>query len=261
MTLILTIIFAGLGLIIGSFLNVVILRLNTQKSLGGRSACMSCRSTLSWYELIPVFSYLGLGGKCKTCKSRISMQYPLVELLTGLVFALLFMKFGDLFFHDTLIFSVSYAYYALVCSLLIVIAVYDIKHKIIPDILSFIIGVLGFLGLFLFDHGSLSVHAPSLMDFMAGFVMSLPFALLWLLSRGRWMGLGDGKLLVGLGFLLGMLGILSAVIFAFWTGGLIGIILLAFSKKYGRKSEVPFAPFLILGTFLVLLCDLYLPLF
>ena len=261
MTLILTIIFAGLGLIIGSFLNVVILRLNTQKTLGGRSACMSCRSTLSWYELIPVFSYLGLGGKCKSCQSRISMQYPLVELLTGIVFALLFIKFGDLFFYDSLSFIISYAYYALMCALLIVIAVYDLRHKIIPDILSFVIGGLGFLGIFLFDHGTLSVHAPSLANFLAGFAVSVPFALLWFLSRGRWMGLGDGKLLVGLGFLLGMLGVLSAVIFAFWAGGIIGIILLAFSKKYGRKSEVPFAPFLILGTFLVLLCDLYLPLF
>ncbi len=261
MELILTIIFAGLGLIIGSFLNVVILRLNTQKTLGGRSACMSCRSTLSWYELIPVFSYLGLGGKCKSCKSRISMQYPLVELLTGLVFMLLFLKLENLFFYDILNFSVTYAYYALMCSLLVVIAVYDIKHKIIPDILSFVIGVLGFVGIFLFDYGTLSVHTPRLLDFLAGFVVSVPFALLWLLSRGRWMGLGDGKLLVGLGFLLGMLGVLSAVIFAFWAGGIIGIILLAFSKKYGRKSEVPFAPFLILGTFLVLLCDLYLPLF
>lgn len=240
---------------------MVILRLNTQKTIGGRSACMSCRSTLSWYELIPVFSYLGLGGKCKTCKSKISMQYPLVELLTGIVFALLFLKFGDLFLYDIIAFSISYAYYGLLCSLLIVITVYDLKHKIIPDILSLVFGIFAFIGIFIFDHGYLSLHWPSLSDFLAGFVLSVPFALLWLLSRGKWMGLGDGKLLVGLGFMLGMLGVLSAVIFAFWAGGIIGIFLLIFSKKYGRKSEVPFAPFLVLGAFLVLLCNLYLPLF
>lgn len=261
MTLIVTIIFAGLGLIIGSFLNVVILRLNTQKTLGGRSACMSCRSTLSWYELIPVFSYLGLGGKCKSCQSKISVQYPLVEIFTGLVFTLLFLKFSDLFFYDIISFSASYAYYALMSSLLIVITVYDLKHKIIPDILSLVFGILGFIGIFIFDQGYLSLHWPSLSDFLAGFVLSVPFALLWFLSRGKWMGLGDGKLLVGLGFMLGMLGVLSAVVFAFWAGGAIGILLLIFSKKYGRKSEVPFAPFLVLGAFLVLLCNLYLPLF
>lgn len=261
MTPILIFIFFIFGLIIGSFLNVVIFRLGTHKTLGGRSACMSCRTTLAWYELIPLVSYIGLGGKCKSCSSRISFQYPMVELLTGVTFALLFIKFQALFFGDTLNFALTYAFYAGLFCLLIVIGVYDLRHKIIPDTLSFIFGLMAFIGMFLFQHGALSLHIPSAFDFLAGFAMSLPFALLWLISRGKWMGLGDGKLLVGLGFMLGLLGIVSATILAFWAGGVIGLILIATSKKYGRKTEVPFAPFLILGTYLVFIFGLYLPLF
>src|ERR1035437_5579006 len=126
MVLILTIIFFVFGLIIGSFLNVVILRLNTKRSLGGRSACMSCMNKLSWYELIPVFSFLGLKGRCRNCKTKISIQYPLVELVTGLIFASLFLKFQYVFFLNTLMFSFIYAYYAVMFSLLIVIATYDL---------------------------------------------------------------------------------------------------------------------------------------
>src|ERR1035437_5647474 len=154
MVLILTIIFFVFGLIIGSFLNVVILRLNTQKSLGGRSACMSCMNKLSWYELIPVFSYLGLRGRCRNCKTKISIQYPLVELATGLIFGLLFLKFQDVFFLDTFSFSFTYAYYAFMFSLLVVVATYDLKHKIIPDSLSMAFGILAFLGLFFFSNSN-----------------------------------------------------------------------------------------------------------
>ena len=117
MITILTIIFFSLGLIIGSFLNVVILRLNTEKSFGGRSACMVCRSQLCWYELIPVLSFLFLRGRCRNCKTKISFQYPLVELAAGIIFAALFIKFQDVFFfNDPVAFSLTYAFYAAVFS-------------------------------------------------------------------------------------------------------------------------------------------------
>ncbi len=259
MFLILTIIFFAFGLVIGSFLNVVIYRLNTEKTLGGRSACMSCRTQLSWYEMIPVLSYVGLGGKCKSCASRISIQYPIVELLSGILFTLIFLKFSEWFFVDPLNFSLGFGYHAILFSILLVITVYDLKHKIIPDALSLVFGLMAFVGMFLFLDGGFYPHIPNISQFLAGAAVSVPFALIWLASRGRWMGLGDAKLLVGLGFLLGMSGILSATIIAFWLGAIIGIILLATSKKYSRKSEVPFAPFLILGTILVYFFNLYLP--
>ncbi|HBA45813.1 hypothetical protein A2W67_02365 [Candidatus Nomurabacteria bacterium RIFCSPLOWO2_02_40_28] len=259
MTLILTIIFFILGLIIGSFLNVVIYRLNTARSLGGRSACMSCQSKLSWYELIPVFSFLGLRGRCKSCKTKISIQYPLVEFITGLVFALLFAKLQAEYDFFSLAFLGVYAYYAVTFSLLLVIAVYDLRHKIIPDSLVFIFCLFAFLGLFF-------IHTPGLLEFLAGPLIALPFALFWLISGGRWMGLGDAKLALGIGWLLGLSLAFSSLVIAFWSGAAVGLSLIVFSrldsarlaKNYGMKSEIPFAPYLVLGAFLAFIFDLRL---
>lgn len=252
------VIFFILGLVIGSFLNVVIYRFNTQKSFGGRSACMSCRNQLAWYELIPLFSYLGLKGRCSSCQTKISFQYPLVEFITGVLFLVLFFEFQYLFYQNTLMFIISYAFYTSIFSLLLVVTVYDIKHKIIPDVLSFVFGFLAFLSVFLFVDGVFAPHMPAISDFFGAIVISIPFALIWLLSRGTWMGLGDAKLAIGLGLLLGMPLMLSATVMAFWIGAVVGIFLLIFNKKYNRKSEVPFGPFLILGTLIAFLCELEL---
>jgi len=216
-------------------------------------------NTLSWYELFPVFSFLGLRGRCRNCKTKISIQYPLVELITGLIFAALFLKFQDIFFLNTLAFSFTYAYYAIVFSLLMVIAVYDLKHKIIPDSLSLALGILTFFGLFLFSTGNFSVfslHLPTLWDILAGPLIALPFALLWLVSAGRWMGLGDAKLALSLGWLLGLSAAFSGVVVAFWIGAIVGIMLVIFSPKHGMKSEIPFAPYLVLGTLLAFIFSL-----
>ena len=258
MTTILTIIFCILGLIIGSFLNVVILRLNTQKSFGGRSGCMSCQKKLSWYELFPVFSFLFLKGRCKGCKTKISWQYPLVELATGIIFACLFLKFQDVFYSSTFIFTGIIAYYAGVFSLLMVIAVYDIRHKIIPDTLAIVLGFLTFIGLFFFSGVGFNFHFPTVMELLAGPIIALPFALIWLVSKGTWMGLGDAKLAISLGWLLGLSRVLSGVVLAFWSGAIIGLILIALSKKHGMKSEIPFAPFLVLGAILAFLFEMHL---
>ncbi len=258
---ILTIIFFVFGLIIGSFLNVVIFRFNTQKSFGGRSACMSCQNKLSWYELIPVVSFLGLRGRCRTCKTKISIQYPMVELATGVVFAALFLKFQNTFLFSTLSFTATYAYYAVAFSLLLVISVYDLKHKIIPDILSFGFGFLAFIGLFLFDRSFFPAfypHLPSVAEFFYPLLIAICFALFWLISKGRWMGLGDAKLMVGLGWLLGFPLALSGAVLSFWIGSVIGLFLIIFSKKYRFKSELPFAPYLAVGVFLSFIFELHL---
>ncbi|OHB06259.1 MAG: hypothetical protein A3A26_00065 [Candidatus Zambryskibacteria bacterium RIFCSPLOWO2_01_FULL_47_14] len=255
---IIALIFFTLGLIIGSFLNVVILRYNTGRSFGGRSACMTCQSELKAYELIPLFSFITLRGRCLSCKTKISIQYPLVELATGLIFAGLFLKFQDLFFASTLNFSALYAYYTLMFSLLIVIAAYDIKHKIIPDLLVFIFGLLAFLGIFIFTPSGVYPHWPNLWGLLSGVVVSLPFALIWLFSRGTWMGLGDAKLALGLTYLLGISRMLSGVVVAFWAGAIVGLLLLIFSKSHGMKSEVPFAPFLVFGAIVAFLFQLHL---
>jgi len=254
----LAIIFFVFGITIGSFLNVVIFRYNTHRSFNGRSGCMTCQKKLSWYELIPLFSFIGLCGRCKNCKTKISIQYPLVELVTGLIFLGMFLKFQDVFFFDTFPFTISFAYYSAIFSLLLVIAVYDLKHKIIPDKLSLALGILSFVGLFFFSNFGFYPHIPSWISFLSGVIIALPFALLWLFSGGKWMGLGDAKLAISLGWLLGLSLSLSSLVLAFWSGAIVGIGLILFSKKHGMKSEIPFAPFLVLGTILVFLLEFYL---
>ncbi len=250
------VVFFILGLIIGSFLNVVIFRLNTSRSFGGRSGCMSCLNKLSWYELIPVLSFVGLRGRCRSCKTKISIQYPLVELATGILFALLFLKFQDILFANLFLFSFTYLYFAVIFSILLIIVVYDLKHKIIPDSLALILGILTLLGLFLFNSNGFYLHLPSILEFSSGLIIASPFAFLWLISSGKWMGLGDAKLAISLGWLLGLSRALSGLVFAFWTGAIIGIILMVFSRKHGLKSEIPFAPFLVLGALLVFFFNL-----
>ncbi|MEI7765202.1 MAG: prepilin peptidase, partial [bacterium] len=254
----LAIIFFILGTIIGSFLNVVIFRFNTHRTFGGRSGCMTCGKQLSWYELFPVFSFLFLKGRCKGCKTHISIQYPMVELITGLIFVGLFLKFQDVFFFDTVGFTISYAYYATIFSLLMVIAVYDLKHKIIPDALALVLGILSFIGLFFFVNYNFSLHFPTILELLSGVLIALPFALMWLLSKGKWMGLGDAKLAISFGWLLGISAALSGLVLAFWTGALFGIMLIVFSKHYGMKSEVPFAPFLVFGVIVTFIFSLQL---
>ncbi|MES2225091.1 MAG: prepilin peptidase [Patescibacteria group bacterium] len=237
------------GLIIGSFLNVVILRMNTGRSIAnGRSKCARCSVPLSWYELIPVFSYLGLRGKCKTCSEHISFQYPIVELLTGITFTILYG--AALHAHGfTLIGLLVFLFSIKVASLLIIIFVYDIKHSIIPDAIVYLFILLSLVSIawnmFLipgFAAGPAIVY---------GVLVALPFFLLWYFSKGAFMGFGDVKLALGMGWLLGLVGGFSAVMFSFWIGGIVGLFLLAVSRKHSMRSQVPFAPFLILGTFIV----------
>jgi len=212
---------------------------------------------LAWYELIPVVSFIVLVGRCRSCQTKISLQYPIIELISGILFAAIFLKFRDTFFISPLDFSVVYIYTALFFSTLLVISTYDIKHKIIPDALSLLLGVVSFFGLFFIgSHGSFvqvsyNPYIPSLLDIMAGPIVALPFALIWLISRGKWMGLGDAKLMLGIGWFLGLSGAFSGAIFAFWSGAIIGVLLMIVSKKYKMKTEIPFAPYLVLGTLIV----------
>lgn len=237
-----------LGLFIGSFLNVVIYRYQTGWGLGGRSMCLSCGKTLHWYELFPIFSYIFLRGKCSVCKSKISIQYPLVEISTAFIFVFLANKFLS---SETVSFvTVAPLIYSMfMASLLIVIAVYDIRHKIIPNTLVYTFILVGFLGMFTNVYG---IVAPAPIDAFAGILLPLPFYMLWLLSKGRLMGFGDLKLMMGMGFFLGLSHGIAALMISFWVGAVISIILLAVRhSRYTMKSEVPFGPFLVFGTLFV----------
>lgn len=235
----------GLGLLIGSFLNVVILRMNTGRSVvTGRSKCARCSKVLAWHELIPVFSFLKLRGKCNSCRTPISFQYPIIELFTAIVFIVLYSKIVINSSFTPISFAI-FAFFCVVASVLIVITVYDVKHKIIPDKMVYLFILLSVVSIIW-----KTIMIPSFMPVAAiasGVLVALPFFLFWYFSKGRLMGFGDVKLALGIGWFLGIsIGFMSVVL-AFWFGAAVGLFILATSRKHSMKSEVPFAPFLILG--------------
>lgn len=248
------------GTIVGSFLNVLVLRYGTGISpMKGRSFCFSCGKKLGPTELIPVFSFLFQGGKCKGCQSKISWQYPVVEAIAGLLFVGVILRYSGLvgILFDSWLVVIS----LLVIAVLVAITVYDIKHKMIPDGLTITFGLLA-LAKIVLDYNQLTLTPEAgkihlIAYLLAGPALALPFFFLWLFSKGRWMGLGDPKLMVCIGWFLGPIMGLSAIILAFWSGALYGLVLLALSKfswhglKITGKTEVPFAPFLVLGFLIV----------
>lgn len=238
------------GAIIGSFLNVVSLRFNTGAGIGGRSKCMTCSKTLTWIELIPIFSFIFLGGACKKCKSKISWQYPLVEFMAGVVFVLIFLYFPPL----TPVMAIRTLIYIVASCLLFIIASYDVKHKIIPDQFSYVFAAIAFLSIFL--GGETWFHIPHWSAIIAGPILALPFYLLWKLSDGTWMGLGDAKLMLGIGWILGINGGLNAVVLAFWIAAIASLAwMFSTYGKFKAKTEIPFGPYLIIGMYLVLFFD------
>ncbi|MBL7154899.1 MAG: prepilin peptidase [Candidatus Portnoybacteria bacterium] len=222
------------GLSVGSFLNVVICRLKSKEPiLLSRSHCPHCGTVLKWFDLIPLLSFLIQKGKCRYCGQKISPQYPLVELATGLSFLIIFNQFPifNLFF------------YLIIISFLIVIFVYDLKHYLIPDKIVFPAIGLTFLYQF-FENSFLNSLLAALLA--AGFFLSLV-----LISKGKWMGLGDVKLVGLMGLVLGWPNICLALFLAFLSGAIVGIGLIIAGKK-GLKSQIPFGPFLSANTVVVL---------
>lgn len=252
-----------LGVTIGSFLNVVIYRFGSGRRLSGRSKCLSCGKMLHAIMLVPLFSFLGTMGKCGYCKTKLSFQYPLVELTMGILFVVVahvhqlnLLTFDS---HSWILALLDMA----IWSVLMVIGVYDLKHKIIPDRFALYFALFAVMELFLRAYWGL-LHVPYIpfldsvptwIDFAAAPLIAIPFALLWFLSAGRAMGLGDAKLAFGMGWFLGFSGGVTAVIFAFWIAFIPSVILLLLpAKHFTMKSEIPFGPFLLLGTLLVYAC-------
>lgn len=234
------------GLIIGSFLNVVVYRYQTGARIANdRSRCMSCGKTLTALMLIPLLSFLVQKGRCAYCHTKLSWQYPITEFSSGVIALLVAFK-SNLFLSDLsmgVILQASTAF--LFFSILLVVTVYDFKHKIIPDRFSVLLAVSALL------YGGVMVWVGErhlLPTLLTGIGIALPFFLLWIASRGRWMGLGDAKLALGLGFFLGYPFGASIPVLAFWIGTIPAIALLLFGRGITMKSEIPFGPFLALAT-------------
>jgi leader peptidase (prepilin peptidase)/N-methyltransferase len=235
MTLISYIFFFILGTVIGSFLNVVIIRLKTKQSILKKpSHCVFCKKKLDWYELIPILSFIIQEGKCRHCKKKISWQYPLVEFFTGLIFVLIFAHFLNFGIITT-------CFMLLVSCFMIILFVYDLKHYLVPNAIIYPVIVLAFIYRLFGDFNY----------FIAGLIGGAFFLIIVLISHGKWMGIGDVKIGVLMGLLLGLNYLLVALFLAFFIGAIISIILLILKKKK-LKSQIPFAPFLIGATFITL---------
>jgi prepilin signal peptidase PulO-like enzyme (type II secretory pathway) len=247
--------FSAIGLIVGSFLNVVVCRHGTGRSLSGRSGCLSCGKKLGPLELVPVLSWLAQGGRCRRCGARISWRYPLVELGGALAFALAYRAHPFLAAGAAapVVEALAFAAAAASLSALVAIVAYDLRHKIIPDTFSLVLGLAALARIAALGIGYGAPAAAWWLALAAGPVMALPLFLLWAVSRGRWMGLGDPKLALGLGWLVGLSGSLLALFLAFVAGAALGGGAVLWGRLAARRgglamrSEVPFAPYLALG--------------
>jgi len=247
------IIFFIVGLIFGSFLNVVIYRLDMAESLMGRSYCRHCKAQIAWYDNIPFFSFLVLKGRCRDCEKKISWQYPAVEVATGIIFAVI----GYIYFDIAKLESWAVSGYFLgIMSALVVIFVYDLLYMEIPGLVLWpAIGWTIAFNLF-FDWNKDSIgnnifNSAIYSGALGGFLAFMFFFILATISKEKWMGMGDAQLAILLGLALGWPKILLGLMLAFAIGAIVGIALILLKKKK-MQSQIPFAPFLILGSVLAL---------
>lgn len=230
----LVIIAAFFGALIGSFLNVVILRLpdHNQSIVYPASHCPRCSSPLHWFENIPIISYLCLRGKCNHCKAPISLQYPLVEMVMAILAAGLMYTFQ---------LSIATAGYFLFSAALLVIIVIDIHHQIIPDVISLPGIILGIL--FSFVSPTVTWQSSLIGLVLGGGVLYAIALLYFLLRKIDGMGGGDIKLLAMIGAWLGWQSLPFVIFASSLSGTLVGIIAMFYQKKGGR-TRIPFGPFL-----------------
>jgi prepilin signal peptidase PulO-like enzyme (type II secretory pathway) len=267
------------GVAFGSFLNVVSMRyepsgrLFSRASIGGRSHCPSCGKVLAWYELIPVVSFLIQRGRCRSCAARLSIQYPFVEILVGLIFVFVPLTIKNIFFPFTIPwapvpFIVASALWVAVFMALVLVFLIDAKHYLIPNGLNLFIFLAGIAwvalavswrlfsgiagGSFLGNYGML---IPSLANPWWAHGLGLVagagfFFVLVVLTLGKAMGMGDVKLMAGLGLLMGWPDILPVMLLSFVIGALFSVWLMIRSRKK-MSDMVPFGPFIVIAFALV----------
>lgn len=227
--------FLSLGLVFGSFFAALSWRYPRGKSIvHGRSICPNCKNKIRWFDNIPLLSFILLGGKCRKCHKTISWRYFVIELVSGLSFLYIYNYTSDFL----LVF-----YLLIVFSILVLIFVIDLEHKIIPDSFIFI-GIAISIFMFLFIDSS-AIYTRLLAGFLAGLILLF----INLLTKGRGMGLGDVKFAVFGGIFMGLKMFLVWLLAAFLTGGIVGIILILM-RRAGLKDEIAFGPFLVISLIL-----------
>lgn len=229
------------GLVFGSFSNVLIDRTESGESvLWGRSHCDFCKKTLRWHELIPVLSFLLQWGKCRRCHKHLSVQYPVIELVTAL---------GYLGISQYIPFGIVYILSAIIFSSSLVLFMADYKYQILPDEMV----LLGSLAAFFLM--IISYPTANWLSYFASSVGAMGFFyILWFGTKGKGMGFGDVKLAGMMGLVLGFPSIVFSLYIAFLTGATVGVILIL-AKNKSLKSKIAFGPFMIFGLLIAIICN------
>lgn len=231
-----------LGGAIGSFLDLFISRFKKGEDfLLSRSYCEKCHHQLNFFDLIPVFSYLFLRGKCRYCKKPIPIYHFLIEVFLGFFLVFLFLKIKIDFF--------VFFFLDLIFLLLFIVFFYDLKYYLVPDILIYSLILITFLlniYLYFFPQNITFLNYSFLNKLISAFSFCLFFFFIYFFSRQKWLGFGDVKFSFFIGLFLGFPNFLVSLFFASFLGSLVGLILVLFGKKK-MKSELPFCPFLIFG--------------
>ncbi|HEY5560728.1 MAG TPA: prepilin peptidase [Clostridiaceae bacterium] len=231
------------GLLIGSFLNVCIYRIPREESIAfPPSHCMNCNNKIKAYDLIPVFSYLFLKGKCRHCGEKISIRYPIIELVNALLYLAVYIEYG---------FSFTFIKYVVFISLIVVIGMIDLDTTDVylkTTLTGIILGVTFIIIGYFFN--------LSILDFVLGGILSGgTIALIIILTKG--MGWGDFEICLLSGLFLGFKGSICMLLISFVSGGVIGVVLILLGKK-SRKDYIPFGPFIALGSIITVLFGQYL---
>lgn len=239
------------GSAIGSFVQLVVTRLHVAPTIFVRSKCLSCGEALRHFDLIPIFSYLFLRGKCRYCKSVFGVSSLIIELFYGVVFVLLY-HFILASHVSLLISSLWLVYYSLLFVVLGIIALYDYAHTYIPIQFLFFYCILTFLMLairYIDGGGSMTLLAP--------IIVAFPFLLIWLITRGKGLGFGDVMLFLGVGAFFGVEQGLAVLLFSIWMGAIVGICIYVIRRKnLIKNTAIPFIPFIVFAFLIILFTDI-----
>jgi leader peptidase (prepilin peptidase)/N-methyltransferase len=255
MTAIVMIFLAVLGASVGSFLSVVIYRLKHKQkgTIVGRSRCPHCKKNLTTYDLIPVLNYILLGGRCRYCHKPISLYYFFLEIITALIFLLMYLRFPFILEGKMIsdyavdwMMTLQYVIWTINSTLLIGIFFFDLQYMELPDALVYPLIVIGLFGTIV----SKTADFPSILIAIAAALIF--FGGQRLLSKGEWLGEGDVYVGIAMAVMFGWKLLIVSVSLSYIIGAILCLILIA-TKALKVKSKIPFAPFLVFGTFATIL--------
>jgi len=240
-----------LGASFGSFTLVIVNRLHVASIINGRSKCLSCSKKLEWYELVPVVSYLIQKGRCTACNAKIGNDHVIVEIVYGFLFVLLY----AFFLKDKGINLTSTwwsIYYTAVFVVSGVLVLYDLRHRLVPE--YFLYTFVGLSSIMMFIR---LYTTGNIFELLTPLVISVPAYILYLITKKKGIGLGDVVLFAGVGMLLGTEGAVAALVVSVWVAAIVGLLLQMINKNtYHMKYALPFVPFIIGATMLVLFTDI-----